>query len=153
MLKNRPSFKAKALETPAAMESLNTRTLPLLMLANPSQPNGSDNGGTDPRYRVASPGIGMANSTSLASFRDSGDYGVYATTNGIARPQPKRSSTISTLGSNRSSQTTPTPLSSMKKRNQPSTAGPNSNGRLNKIIADLYLLAGRTGDAVQWYVG
>lgn len=134
------------------MESLNSRTFPLLMQANPSQMNGSENANEiDTRYRIASPAIGATPSTTLASVRDSGEYSVYATANGIARPQPKRSSTVSTFGSNRSSQPTPTPLSSMKKRNATSAATSSTNGRLNKIIADLYLLAGRTGDAVQWY--
>lgn len=131
------------------MESLNSRTFPLLMQANPAQLNGSQNNTIDPRFRVASPAIGVTPSNTLSSIRDSGgDYGIYATPNGIARPSPKRSSTVSTFGSNRSSQPTPTP---MKKRNQASTVASTNNGRLNKIIADLFLLAGRTSEAVQWF--
>ncbi|KAG9008552.1 hypothetical protein FRB93_006471 [Tulasnella sp. JGI-2019a] len=136
---------AQALESPASLEALNGRLFP--MLAQAGETNGTDI--MDPQHRVSSPAIITSSSFgALSAIREPGNTGSPPALNGAGRPQVKRSSTISAL--NRTSIINPRPGTATKRATILATS--NSTGRLNKIMGDLYLLSGRTADAVQWYI-
>ncbi|KAG8935684.1 hypothetical protein FRC02_006960 [Tulasnella sp. 418] len=82
-----------------------------------------------------------------SSARNSADLSLHPT-NGV-RPLPKRSSTIMAITQPKSSLSPP---SSVAKKRMSTPGSLTASGRLYKILADLYLLAGRTADAVQWYM-
>ncbi|KAG8861203.1 hypothetical protein FRB96_003153 [Tulasnella sp. 330] len=136
---------AQALESPASLEALNNRMFPVL--AQSSVANGTDI--FDPRNRSSSPAISATSSFSaLSSLRESSNMGSPPSLNGAIWPTPKRSSTVGQL--NRVSMINSRPGTATKKT--VSTGPSSSTGRLSKIMGDLYLLAGRTADAVQWYI-
>ncbi|KAG8877259.1 hypothetical protein FRB97_003560 [Tulasnella sp. 331] len=133
---------AQALESPASLEALNNRMFPVL--AQSSVANGTDI--FDPRNRSSSPAISATSSFSaLSSLRESSNMGSPPSLNGAIWPTPKRSSTVGQL--NRVSMINSRPGTATKKT--VSTGPSSSTGRLSKIMGDLYLLAGRTADAVQ----
>lgn len=81
-----------------------------------------------------------------SSMRDSMD----GPSNGV-RPHPHRATTGIPPSPSGSGLTAVNSSPASKKRTTTYMSA-TSNGRLGKLVADLYLLSGRTSDAVQWYV-
>lgn len=124
------------MESQTGIEALNAKLLPTLAQSDDAFPQSYGS----PFEAQDVPSRSMSRSPNQFGGADAGR---------LDKPLPKRSSTMSnfqTMSNGRSSLAAP---SASKKRS--SVGGPTPSGRLNKVIADLYLLSGRTSDAVQWW--
>lgn len=137
--------QAKALESASGITALNSQQLPVISRSD-------DLGGHFMQYSFGLPKksrpstISHSSSlNSISSMRDSMD----TVSNGI-RPHPHRATTGTPTPS--ASGLTAVNSSPASKKRTTTYMSATSNGRLGKIVADMYLLSGRTSDAVQWYV-
>ncbi|KAG8925375.1 hypothetical protein FRC01_010290 [Tulasnella sp. 417] len=137
---------AKALESPSGIAALSGQQLPVISRSD-------DLGGHFMQYTFGLPKKSRPSTFShsssfnnVSSLRDSMD----TPSNGI-RPHPHRATTGMTPSPSGSALTAVNSSPASKKRTTTYMSA-TSNGRLGKIVADLYLLSGRTSDAVQWYV-
>ncbi|KAG8890406.1 hypothetical protein FRB99_003869, partial [Tulasnella sp. 403] len=130
---------AKALESPTGLEALNSRLLP--QIAYSDEPEGVPFSFESRTWDVPST-IQVPNGSGVETPRNSGDF---SQSNGL-RPTPKRSGTTSSARSSLA----PAPVNTKKRISIGLASG--ASGRAYKLVADLFLLAGRTSDAVQWYM-
>ncbi|KAG8937942.1 hypothetical protein FRC00_008884 [Tulasnella sp. 408] len=137
---------AKALESPSGLAALNGQQLPVISRSD-------DLGGHFMQYTFGLPKKSRPSTFShsssfnnVGSMRDSMD----GPSNGV-RPHPHRATTGIPPSPSGSGLTAVNSSPASKKRTTTYMSA-TSNGRLGKLVADLYLLSGRTSDAVQWYV-
>ncbi|KIO28174.1 hypothetical protein M407DRAFT_72139 [Tulasnella calospora MUT 4182] len=133
---------AKALESASGITALNGQQLPVISRSD-------DLGGHFMQYTFGLPKKSRPSTfshsssfNSVSSMRDS----METPSNGI-RPHPHRATTGMPASPSGSMLTSPA-----SKKRTTTYMSATSNGRLGKLVADLYLLSGRTSDAVQWYV-
>ncbi|KAG9019650.1 hypothetical protein FRB90_011996 [Tulasnella sp. 427] len=138
---------AKAFESASGLAALNNQQLPVISRSD-------DLGGHFMQYTFGLPKKGRPSTIShsssannISSLRDSMD----TVPNGT-RPHPHRATTGIPPSPPPGSGSAGIQSSPASKKRTTTYMSASSNGRLGKLVADLFLLSGRTSDAVQWYV-